>query len=327
MSAHDSAAGSEGWILAFDASCGTCQEISDAVSAACEDKVTVLPLNRPDVLAWRESALGSEAPWAPTLIKTRHGRAVQAWTGRGIAVPLARRLGARATVRVLNALGRLKQEVRTPLSASVDADRRRFLRFGAGAAMVGGLLVTGAVPALAAERKKSAADWVAANAHRLPKSYDEFSAFTVHYRREIHRALTTPQRAALWREHLKRYRAKHASPSAAQRAALDRVERHFADESVFDLAQPRQSARVREETNLRTAMTDAFDAEEAFRVLAMLGPAPARAADVGPAALCECSTANDWCGQMYFCYRGGCDVTPDGCGTGWTYACDGMCGT
>jgi hypothetical protein len=42
------------WILAFDASCGTCREISQVVDVAAEGKLEVLSLSRPDVREWRE---------------------------------------------------------------------------------------------------------------------------------------------------------------------------------------------------------------------------------------------------------------------------------
>lgn len=38
-----------GWVLAFDASCGTCRKIPSAVADACVRKREVLPLLHPDV--------------------------------------------------------------------------------------------------------------------------------------------------------------------------------------------------------------------------------------------------------------------------------------
>ncbi len=59
------------WVLAFDASCSTCREISRAVKRACHGRLEVLPLNSVDVQQWRAASLGPEAPWAPTLIRLR----------------------------------------------------------------------------------------------------------------------------------------------------------------------------------------------------------------------------------------------------------------
>jgi hypothetical protein len=48
-----------GWLLAFDASCGTCRKISSAVVDVCVRKLEVLPLLHPDVRQWREQSLRS----------------------------------------------------------------------------------------------------------------------------------------------------------------------------------------------------------------------------------------------------------------------------
>jgi len=56
------------WVLAFDASCNTCREISAQVSSASDGKLEVLPLNHPDVQRWRQQGLGVQPPWAPTLL-------------------------------------------------------------------------------------------------------------------------------------------------------------------------------------------------------------------------------------------------------------------
>jgi predicted DCC family thiol-disulfide oxidoreductase YuxK len=91
------------WILAFDASCGTCRGISRAVAEACDGKLKLMPLAHPDVRQWREQSLGSQAAWAPTLIRIQVDD-VRAWTGPAMVVALVRHLGSRSTMRVLGAL-------------------------------------------------------------------------------------------------------------------------------------------------------------------------------------------------------------------------------
>src|SRR5919197_3957987 len=130
-------------VLAFDASCGTCREVSAAVAQACGGRLEVLPLAHDDVRRWRAQTLGPAAPWTPTLLRVRDARvrnererddrggddrvrvgrggddrvrvgrggdgAVRAWTGTAMGVALIRHLGPRATIQVLRALGELRR--------------------------------------------------------------------------------------------------------------------------------------------------------------------------------------------------------------------------
>jgi hypothetical protein len=40
---------------------------------------------------------------------------------------------------------------------------------------------------------------------------------------------------------------------------------------------------------------------------------------------CECATNSDYCSIWRACRSGGCSWTPDGCGTFWSYPCNGAC--
>lgn len=40
---------------------------------------------------------------------------------------------------------------------------------------------------------------------------------------------------------------------------------------------------------------------------------------------CDCSTTSDWCPISGYCSAGGCSPTQSGCGTLWSYPCNGMC--
>ncbi|WP_163570138.1 hypothetical protein [Fodinicola feengrottensis] len=124
-----STAMSERWVLAFDATCGTCTKISTAVSQACGGRLKILPLSRDDVRGWRQEALGENPPWAPTLIQLTDGRP-RAWTGTRMTARLARLLGPRSSMRVVRALGQLRHETLTP-RPSTAVGRRQLLKFGA----------------------------------------------------------------------------------------------------------------------------------------------------------------------------------------------------
>lgn len=50
------------WVLAFDASCGTCRFLAETVARECGEKLNIRPLNNEDVSRWRREAFGAEPP-------------------------------------------------------------------------------------------------------------------------------------------------------------------------------------------------------------------------------------------------------------------------
>ncbi len=317
------------WVLGFDGSCRTCGEISQAVAVACAGRLEVLPLENPRMKEWRAAAFGPDAPFAPTLIRADEDGRVRAWTSHRMALPLTRRLGVRATLRVLGALGRLREQIHQPLAGPADDtkrfSRKQFLRLGAGATVAGGLLFTGTAPAFAEERRSAAAAWVTANRDRLPQTYQAIIAYSPDYRRAIHAALPASTRARLWREHVASYRAAHPPATSEQQRALADLERYISDDAVFGGDKGDKSdARVRADQEMSRQMIAAFGADEAYRVMASLGPddqpVPARA------EYCSCSDASDFCRVGTHCqYRVSCERIPSGCGAWWDYTCDGHC--
>lgn len=311
------------WILAFDASCGTCREISQVVGMAAEGKLEVLPLGRADVREWREQALGPDARWTPTLLRIED-TTVAAWTGAGMSVQLVRSLGLRSSIRVLRALGELKHQ--TSAAHPTGVGRRRALRIGAGAALAAGMVIAGQVPSFGA----TAAGWVAKNPGKLPHDYDEFSSYSLTYRRAIFRALPAQVRSQLWVEQFRRYRAAHPELTAAQRAVLDRAEAIAADPSTHSTAMT--EAKHATFQQFGAAAREAFDAPEAAALFANLGPATSAAfgpqRPASPESDCTCSTTDDWCGSPTWCFyvKDQCDFV-GGCGSQWVYLCDGFCMT
>ena len=332
------------WILAFDASCGTCREISDAVSLACGGKLEALPLAHADVRQWRERSLGPDAPSAPTLLRV-DGDDVRVWTGTAMAMPLARRLGPRASLRVLRALGQLRSEATSvPFERPGVMDRAGFFKLGAGLAVAAGVIVVGSTPAFAEMRCATVAAWAAKNKGRLPQGYDEIVAYPMAFRRAIFAALPATSKSRLWTEQLTRYQAAH-DLTAEQAAVINEGLR---------LARPEQFARSRS-PEFRRSLDDlgkssvaAFGRPAARALFATLGsdatlPAGASrpstatvsAAMSQPSAAnvpaeaensCSCSTADSWCDNNTYCQSGFCAIPgPDGCGLFYQYECDGLC--
>jgi hypothetical protein len=283
-----------------------------------------MPLQHPDVVQWRSVALGEDAPFAPTLLRVRGAAEVRGWTSARMAVPLVRLLGPRGTLRVLSALGQLREEAAAPLSAPVPArgmTRKAFLRLGAGATIAGGLVFGGAVPAFADQRWTAAAAWVGSNREKLPRTYREFVGFPREYRQEIYQAIVPARRAGLWREHIAAFQAANPAANAEQQRAYDMVTRAVRDDSMFDFARAEQHTDTLEA--VRTALTAAFGVERARHLAATLGPAEEAAALDGE--LCSCSTESSYCPLTTGCqYRTLCRKYVR-CGTFYQYLCNGHC--
>ncbi|WP_405753472.1 bacteriocin fulvocin C-related protein (plasmid) [Streptomyces sp. NBC_00012] len=323
--------GQANWVLAFDASCGTCREVSEAVRRVCGGKLEVLPLMHRDVEQWRERALGAEAAWVPTLLRVRDAE-VRAWTGKALAAPLVRRLGLRSTLRVLTALGQLRQDAHAPVTGPEEKSgvgRKQFLRLGAGIVVAGGLVLTGRTPSFAEDRQVAAKAWVEANRNQLPQSYDAVIAYNLEYRRAIYRELPASARRQLWLEQLQRYRADHPSLTAEQHHALDHITAIAEKESTFAPRRVASHSARKEEQDVKETAVQAFGHDEAYAILASLGPStpPDPLAITARPIACTCSDESDWCTNDTYCKKNAssCDVTGSGCGQFWEWACNGRC--
>ncbi|MEV0242331.1 bacteriocin fulvocin C-related protein [Streptomyces sp. NPDC050674] len=306
------------WVLAFDGSCATCRKISSAVSQACDGRLEVLPLDDSRVGQWREQAYGTDAPWAPTLLRAGSG-GVRAWTGGAMTVPLLRRLGPRSALRVLRALGDLRgADARHTADRPVTGRtlrRAQFLRAGAGLVVAAGVIMRGSTPAFAENEAEAARRWVLAHRDALPTTYDDVAALPVSHRRALHEALPAKARSGLWSEHLRRFGAARPELSAAQRRVLDRALAVASDPATFEGEPPAEVAKLGE------AARDAFGPAEARAMLAVLGPAPQAA----PPPNCECNRIDVYCGWDGDCIDNGCRHTSMGCGSLYIYPCNGLC--
>ncbi len=317
------------WVLAFDASCGGCREISHTVGQACDGKLEVLPLAHPEVRQWREQRFGSQAPWAPTLIRVQDGD-VLVWTGRAMAIPLVRMLGLRSTMRVVHALGQLRHpdnERSDEQAGGAVVGRKKFLQLGTGVAVAAGLIATGQLPAFAMSGPSPARAWVETNRSRLPQRYDDVVTYPISYRRAIFSELAPQSQRQLWLDHLSRYRAAHPQLSAEQTAVIDQATDIVATECTFDSEPARGSDLHRNVQELANRARQAFGDDEARALIATLGPAgDSTTSAAAPAGtLCACSDqCHDYCEGSRYCKYGGCDFTRSCC-TFWQWVCNGFC--
>ncbi|HEX6340281.1 bacteriocin fulvocin C-related protein [Umezawaea sp.] len=321
------------WILAFDASCRTCREVSASVDRAAGGKLEIMPLSHPDVRRWRARGTGSAATDRPALLRV-DGDAARTWTGLGLGLALCLRLGPRSTARVLGALGEARRGTapQEPPTGRL-LSRAQLLRLAAGAVVAVGVLGKGGAPAVAEE---SAADearaWVEANRGTLPQAYDDVAAMPMAYRREVYRASSPTVRARLWRDQFDRYRAVFGDRLTEARAgALDRAAEIASRDELFARERGLRRGEVPELDGLREAVTDAFGADTAYALVGVLAlPGHERDAAGPYPPRCECASEDPWCDGrpcVYgLCCPQRCVYYGEACGTLWAYDCDGMCG-
>lgn len=329
------------WVLAFDASCGACREISSAIAQACEGSLEVLPLTQPDVERWREQALGPDAPWAPTLLRIGPCGA-RAWTGPAMGVHLVRRMGFRSTINVFRSLGELNLKDRGYAAKNNDGraglPRVQFLRLGVGAVVAGGLVLTGRAPAFGSQVGAEVESWLAANKHSLPVRYDDVVAYSMPYRRAIFGASPASVKSALWVEQLKRYRSSHPGLTEEQAEVVKQATALFAEPSTFAGEENPSAETHGRLEQLREVAINSFGRGEAYSLIATLGRSEVLL------GACGCSTKSGWCQSSCIscCPSSGnrnspctaecassapccCMWNPSGCGTGWDYSCNGLC--
>ncbi|WP_372452760.1 bacteriocin fulvocin C-related protein [Pseudonocardia nigra] len=241
-----------------------------------------------------------------------------------MVLPLVRRLGLRATVAVISALGTLRDEASAgqavPPGKPFGLTRKKFLQLGAGAVIAGTIVATGQVPAYASNPARA---WANSNKAKPPTTYDEFSTYPPDYRREIYQKLQPAKRSEFWTEQLQRYQSSHANLSALQREILGDALRIASDPAVFDPTTSQNSATEVQSLGIRAR--EAFGTSEAANLFATLGP-PSPTSKSLAAAGCGCSILDDYCGAFLNCNPSECSYSPSGCGTFLQYPCNGDCG-
>lgn len=135
-------------ILGFDAGCTTCSGLAEEIEDQVGGSLEIRSLRDPQMEHWRERALGSDAPWAPTLVEVDGGD-VRAWTGMRMGARLARRLGPAASWRVAKVLGAMSKGAEARPSSRPAITRSRFIT-GLGGMVAGMSVLSGTGPLAAA---------------------------------------------------------------------------------------------------------------------------------------------------------------------------------
>jgi hypothetical protein len=80
------------------------------------------------------------------------------------------------------------------------------------------------------------------------------------------------------------------------------------------------------EPELKATAIKLFGVDGAFILLSTLQKSPSPDPNTANDN-CSCSSSSDWCGTYTSCLGALCIATDDGCGTFWSYKCDGRCQT
>ena len=190
------------------------------------------------------------------------------------------------------------------------------------------------------------------------RMYYDMSALPLKRRKASFRIASSNDKSDLWRTHLALFLVKRSALSSRQTevilAAMSlATPEHFEVQS----SDPSWKVKVREPLrSLEAQIVSAFSLEDAAQVFATLGDDTELAktsasvllrsisykpvSDFGPFkrwtysrfqepmevernGTCQCSTSSDWCPMSGACGGGGCSSTSSGCGTLWSYPCDG----
>ncbi|MGA5207033.1 bacteriocin fulvocin C-related protein [Streptomyces variegatus] len=285
--------------------------------------------------------MGADPVWAPTLLRVADG-AVRAWTGPRMTPPLVRRLGLRATGRVLVALGELRRAARTgrqPATPDGAAEqdrsgvsRKRFLLLAGGVSTAVGMTMAGQTPAFARSAQTEARSWVAAHRNTLPRTYAAIAPLPSAVRQAVLVELSPAERSRAWTEHLKRFQAAHPALTAQQKRVVKEALDLASSEATFVGGEPPSGSKLQGRISaVEAAAKEAFGMADSAALLVTLGPDDTASAVRGKAAAgvqanCNCSTTSQWCTvwegprcQCCFC------TTTSGCGFLGLYQCNGTC--
>lgn len=194
------------------------------------------------------------------------------------------------------------------------------------------------------------------------QNYDIVSALAVNRIKAAFRNASRKEKSELWRTHLALFLVNHPELSELQKEVVLEA-MALATPVWFEARSDGQKSRVDVRLHsLEERIVAAFSKEERVRVFATLGGEAAQCAtslnqrstvllntlnynatsnlgasnrwtNLGPVRQdmqlatsdCQCSTESDWCPMFGVCTFGNCTSTNSGCGTLWSYSCDGSC--
>lgn len=176
---------------------------------------------------------------------------------------------------------------------------------------------------------------------RASKMYHALSTLPVREAKAVFRNASSNDKSALWQTHLALFLVKHPELNERQKkiilAAMSLATPEFFERRPSDTA---WKTKVRDPLrSLEEQIASAFSRKDAVKIFATLDDdtefANCSATYAGPVLLkninyqrapsCTCSTKSDWCPISGYCSSTSCSPTDSGCGTFWSYPCNGDC--
>ena len=170
------------------------------------------------------------------------------------------------------------------------------------------------------------------------KGYYAISSLPFYERKASFRNASSSQKSLLWRTHLSLFLVKRPDLNDRQKHII-LAAMSLATPEHFEL-RPSTSlwkTKVREPlSSLENQISSAFSLEDGAKIFATLsdnlecGSQSATNTDESPSmefqqSACTCSTTSDYCPIWAYCRPGNCGTTQSGCGTLWSYPCNGVC--
>ncbi len=185
-------------------------------------------------------------------------------------------------------------------------------------------------PAPAAKTCEVLAQWVRDNRESLPRDYRGLLAFPLAERRAIYTQLTAVEKAAFLSDRIDIYLEEHPELSPGQLGAIAEA-KAFLSPDRYELASAKASPaldRLRRELDLfADRMDDRLGEKVAGELFYGLGPdTSGQKASFGEGS-CQCIRSRE-CVPGLECVvpANDCQVTPSGCGFGYTSPCYAVCG-
>jgi hypothetical protein len=191
------------------------------------------------------------------------------------------------------------------------------------------------------------------------KMYYDMSALSLSKRKAAFRAAGPNQKSQLWRTHLALFFVKRELTDWQKQLVLSAMSLATPEYFRVRSSQPDWKTKVQEPSSrLEQQILNAFSLDDAARIFATLGDDGESAKNSASVLLksinykplsdsgqykqwahsrvsrqdieieqssCSCSTQSDYCPIWSACGGGNCNSTESGCGTLWSYPCNGAC--
>ena len=175
---------------------------------------------------------------------------------------------------------------------------------------------------------------------RASKMYYAISTLPVGEAKASFRNASSNDKSELWRTHLALSLVKRPELNERQkRIILSAMSLATAEFFEVRSSDPAWKAKVREPLrSLEEQIANAFSRKDALKIFATLSDdtESANCITTYPGSVllkninyqrgpCGCSTDSDWCPISGYCSKTHCNPTQSGCGTLWSYPCNGDC--